>query len=51
VIVVVVVITAAWLFTYGMDRREMQMAANKRSETDTADFILSILTLPKRLEC
>ena len=45
-IVVVVVITAAWLFTYGMDKREMQMAPNKRNDTDTADLILSILALP-----
>ena len=50
-IVVVVVSMADWLFTYGMDRTEMQIAAHKRSETKIVDFVLRILVAPKWLEC
>jgi hypothetical protein len=40
--VVVVVVTADWLFTYGMDRKEMVMAANNSNDTNTVDLMLSI---------
>jgi len=50
-IVVVVVSMADWLFTYGMDRTEMQIAAHKRSETKIVGFMLPILVEPERLEC
>ena len=55
-IVVVVVITADWLFTFGMDRNET-LLANKSRATNIAGFMLFMLFMlftlgaAKRLEC